>query len=51
MEKIIHHEEKPKRPIGQKRHPYTVSDYQPDPQVLTHLRRLGIDRDYRDGNM
>ena len=48
MEKTIHHEEKPRRPIGQKRHPYNVTDYDPGLQVIPHLRRLGLHKDYYD---
>ena len=48
MEKTIHHEEKPKRPIGCKRSPHGVTDYDPGPQVIAHLRRLGLHKDYYD---
>lgn len=43
MEKIIHHEDKPKRPIGQKRRPINMSDYEVPPEVAFHLRRMGMD--------
>lgn len=43
MEKNIHHEDKPKRPIGQKRRPNNMSDYELPPDVAFRLKRMGVD--------
>lgn len=50
MEKTIYREDTPKRPIGRRKHPYAATDYEPGPQVLSHLRRMGLHRDYLDEN-
>jgi hypothetical protein len=42
MEKIIHHEDKPKRPIGQKRRPINMSDYEVSDEVAFRLKRMGV---------
>lgn len=38
VEKNIYYQEKPKRPIGRKKHPYTTTDFEPDAKMFTHLR-------------
>lgn len=42
MEKRIHHEDHPKRPIGRKQRPNRATDYEPDPAVVVHLQRMGM---------
>lgn len=42
MEKNIYYQEKPKRPIGRKKHPYTTTDFEPDAKMFTHLRCKGF---------
>lgn len=41
MEKYVNHEEKPKRPIGQKHRPMRSTEYEPGQDVLLHLKRMG----------
>ena len=44
MEKCINREEKPKRPIGEKRRPIRSVEYEPAEDVLMHLKRM----EYKD---
>lgn len=42
MDKYIHHEMKPKKPIGQKHRPLKSTDYEPRADVSMFMRRMGI---------
>lgn len=42
MDKYINHEQKQKRPIGQKHRPLKPSDYEPRDDVSMFMKRFGI---------